>query len=89
MDVELKSDVTTARSPRTFPAHRPKLTERITLRIPSELLDDLTLEAERRRTSLNDLCLDFFEHELQRLAGYRLDWYGEFRPFLKKLTELR
>ena len=36
---------------------RPKLTERITIRLPEELLKDLTVDADRRGCSLNEVGL--------------------------------
>jgi len=59
---------------------RPKLTERITLRLPEELLLALTRDAERRHTSINEVALCAFENELGRLFTYRLDFYADLLP---------
>ena len=61
---------------------RPKLTERITLRLPQELLADLTAAAARRGQSVNEVALTCFENDLSRIGTYRLDYYGELRPLL-------
>jgi hypothetical protein len=61
---------------------RPKLTERITLRIPEELLADLTAAAERRGVSINEVALCCFENDLARIGTYRLDFYAQLRPLL-------
>jgi len=58
---------------------RPKLTERITLRLPDELLADLTAAAERRGVSINEVALCAFEHELTRLLIEQLDYYRVVR----------
>jgi HicB-like protein involved in pilus formation len=61
---------------------RPKLTERITLRIPDELLADLTAAAERRGVSLNEVALCCFENDLARIGTYRVNYYTHLRPLL-------
>lgn len=61
---------------------RPKLTERITLRLPEELLADLTSAATRRGVSVNEVALCCFENDLARIGTYRLDYYADFRPAL-------
>lgn len=61
---------------------RPKLTERITLRVPLELLTDLAESADRRGVSLNEVALCCFEHEMARMGLYRLDYYAQFRRLL-------
>lgn len=61
---------------------RPKLTERITLRIPEELLSDLTAASIRRGISINEVALCCFENEMARLSTYHLDYYGQLRPAL-------
>lgn len=64
---------------------RPKLTERITLRLPDELLADLTATAYRRGMSINEVAMCCFENELARMSTYRLDYYAHLRPMLEKL----
>ena len=61
---------------------RPKLTERITLRLPEELLADLTAAAERRGVSVNEVALCCFENDLSRIGTYRLDYYDQLRALL-------
>ena len=61
---------------------RPKLTERVTLRLPQELLHDLTETATRRGISLNEVALCCFENELSRMSTYRLDYYAQLRAVL-------
>ena len=61
---------------------RPKLTERITLRIPEEILADLGTMAARRGCSVNEVAVCCFEYELARMGMYRLDYYDHFRPML-------
>lgn len=61
---------------------RPKLTERITLRVPQEMLIDLTAAAVRRGISLNEVALCCFENDLARVGTYRLDYYSQLRPIL-------
>jgi len=61
---------------------RPKLTERITLRLPEELLADLTATATRRGVSVNEVALCCFENDLSRIGTYRLDYYDQLRPVL-------
>jgi len=61
---------------------RPKLTERITLRLPDELLADLVTAADRRGVSINEVALCCFENDLSRMGTYRLDYYEQFRPLL-------
>lgn len=64
---------------------RPKLTERITLRLPEELLADLSASAVRRGVSVNEVALCCFENELARLSTYRFDYYAYIRPMLTKI----
>lgn len=64
---------------------RPKLTERITLRIPEELLIVLHQDATRRRTSVNEVALSAMENDLARLLTYRLDFYADLLPLAAKL----
>ena len=47
---------------------RPKLTERVTIRLPEELLVDLTTDADRRGCSLNEVILHAVEMDLARQA---------------------
>lgn len=54
---------------------RPKLTERLTIRLPEELLQDLSAAAARRGCSLNEVALCSFENDLSRMATYRVDYY--------------
>lgn len=54
---------------------RPKLTERITLRLPEELLADLTTAATRRGVSINEVALCALEHEMACAVIDRLDYY--------------
>jgi|CXWL01.1.fsa_nt_gi hypothetical protein len=61
---------------------RPKLTERITLRLPEELLADLTSTAARRGVSVNEVALCCFENDLSRIGTYRLDYYDQLRALL-------
>lgn len=61
---------------------RPKLTERITLRIPEELLADLTAAADRRGVSVNEVALCCFENDLARIGTHRLNYYDQLRPVL-------
>jgi hypothetical protein len=68
---------------------RPKLTERITLRLPDALLADLTAAAERRGVSVNEVALCCFENDLSRMGTYRLDYYDQFRPLLKGVHDAR
>ena len=63
---------------------RPKLTERLTLRLPEDLLRDLAATAERRGVSLNEVALCCFENELSRIGTYRLDYYAQLRPVLEQ-----
>ena len=63
---------------------RPKLTERITLRLPEELLADLGTMAARRGCSVNEVAGCCFEYELARMGLYRLDYYDHFRPMLAR-----
>jgi len=58
---------------------RPKLTERVTIRLPEELLVDLTTDADRRGCSLNEVVLHALETDLVRRATYRLDYYAQLR----------
>ncbi len=58
---------------------RPKLTERITIRLPEELLLDLTTDADRRGCSLNEVVLHAVELDLARRLTYRLDYYAQLR----------
>jgi len=68
---------------------RPKLTERITLRIPDELLADLTAAAKRRGVSINEVALCCFENDLARIGTYRLDFYTQLRPlFLRSQGDI-
>lgn len=62
---------------------RPKLTERVTIRLPEELLIDCQRAAGRRSCSLNELCLNALENELARIGTYSLDYYGQLRPLLQ------
>ena len=61
---------------------RPKLTERITIRLPEELLADLTVDADRRGCSLNEVVLHALESDLSRRATYRIDYYAQLRTLL-------
>ncbi len=61
---------------------RPKLTERITIRLPEELLADLTGDADRRGCSLNEVVLHAVEMDLARRATYALDYYAQLRTRL-------
>lgn len=61
---------------------RPKLTERITLRLPEELLADLTTAAARRGVSINEVALCCFENDLSRIGTYRLDYYDQLRALM-------
>lgn len=61
---------------------RPKLTERITLRLPQELLADMTEAAARRGVSVNEVALCCFENDLARIGTHRLDYYTQFRSVL-------
>lgn len=61
---------------------RPKLTERITLRLPEELLADLSAAAARRGVSINEVALCCFENDLSRIGTYRLDYYAQLRALL-------
>ena len=58
---------------------RPKLTERVTIRLPEELLVDLTTDADRRGCSLNEVILHAVEMDLARRATYRFDYYTQLR----------
>lgn len=58
---------------------RPKLTERITIRLPEELLQDLTADAARRNNSLNEVVLGAIERDLTFRLTYRLDYYAQLR----------
>lgn len=58
---------------------RPKLTERITIRLPEELLLDLTTDADRRGCSLNEVVLHAVEMDLARRLTYRCDYYAQLR----------
>ena len=62
---------------------RPQLDERLTIRIPSELLKVLLSMAARQNSSLNHVALTCFENELARLATYRLDYYNDLLPLLQ------
>lgn len=61
---------------------RPKLTERVTIRLPEELLVDLTTDADRRGCSLNEVILHAVEMDLARRATYGLDYYAQLRTGL-------
>lgn len=61
---------------------RPKLTERITIRLPEELLHDLTGDADRRGCSLNEVVLHAVEMDLARRTTYGLDYYAQLRTGL-------
>jgi len=63
---------------------RPKLTERITLRLPDELLSAIHRDAARRQCSVNEVAVCAIENELARLLTYRLDFYGELLPLETK-----
>ncbi len=60
---------------------RPKLTERVTIRLPEELLADCAAHAERRSLSLNEVILCALENEFARLLTYRIPYYD-----LRRLT---
>lgn len=61
---------------------RPKLTERVTIRLPEELLIDLTTDADRRGCSLNEVVLGAIERDLAFRLTYRLDYYAQLRMLL-------
>lgn len=61
---------------------RPKLDERITIRLPGELLADLGTAGDRRGCSINEVVLTALENELSRLLTYRLDYYAQIRPLM-------
>jgi len=61
---------------------RPKLTERVTIRLPEELLVDLTTDADRRGCSLNEVVLGAIERDLTFRLTYRLDYYAQLRTLL-------
>ncbi|MCS6297198.1 MAG: ribbon-helix-helix protein, CopG family [Nitrospira sp.] len=58
---------------------RPKLTERITIRLPEELLQDLTADAARRNSSINEVVLGAIERDLSFRLTYRCDYYAQLR----------
>lgn len=68
---------------------RPTLTERVTIRLPEELLQDLVADASRRSVtvngvrhacSVNEVILNALENDLARRLTYRLDYYADLRP---------
>ncbi len=70
-------------------SERPKLTARYTIRLPQELIDDLALQADHRRCSVNEVILNALENELARLWSYRLDFYADIRPLAHKSLNYR
>lgn len=63
---------------------RPICDERLTLRIPSVLLNVLLRMAAQQNNSLNHVALTCVENELARLATYRLDYYLDLIPLVKE-----
>lgn len=61
---------------------RPKLTERVTIRLPEELLVDLTTDADRRGCSVNEVVLGAIERDLAFRMCHRVDYYAQLRTFL-------
>ena len=61
---------------------RPKLTERITLRLPLELLDDLQTVAINNGKSLNDACLNAIERDMILSHAYQYNYYVDIRMVL-------
>ena len=59
---------------------RPILDERMTLRLPKELLADVFEAASRRDCSANMVVITALEHDLTRCLTYRLDYYRDLRP---------
>ena len=62
---------------------RPIADERMTVRMPSELLDRILKSAARRNCSANAVVLTCLENDLARMATYELDFYTDLIPLLK------
>lgn len=67
-----------------MPDDRPKLTERMTFRLPEELKQDVTAQATRLGVSENEVVLTALENEFGRLRTHRLPYYGQLRTLLVK-----
>jgi len=62
---------------------RPRLDERLTIRLPKEILDDCLSASCRRSCSVNEVVLSALENELARTATYHLDYYRDLRPLVR------
>lgn len=61
---------------------RPVLDERVTIRIPAELLNDYLDRAARRNCSLNDCILTAMENDAAHALTYQVDYYRDLRPLV-------
>jgi len=64
---------------------RPILDERITIRLPHELLADALDHIARNNSTINRFVVNCIENELSRFATYRIDYYRDLRPLLDSL----
>jgi hypothetical protein len=58
---------------------RPKLTERVTIRLPEELLADCAAAAERRNCSVNEVVLSAVEYQFSVQKAIRGGYYETLR----------
>lgn len=61
---------------------RPMLDERMTVRMPGELLGLILDSAARRNCSANDVVLTALENEYARIAAFSSDFYRDLLPFV-------
>ncbi len=65
---------------------RPICDERVTIRLPKELLADcLDMVGRMHHPSLSAYVCNALENENARLATYRIDYYTHFRGLVKNL----
>lgn len=63
---------------------RPMCDERVTLRLPSELLDVFLDQAARGNCSLNQVMLNALENDCARMATYSLSYYTDILPLMRE-----
>lgn len=61
---------------------RPMLDERMTVRMPGELLGLILSSAARRNCSANDVVLTALENEYARIAAFSSDFYRDLLPLV-------
>ena len=62
---------------------RPRLDERLTIRLPGALLADYLQRAADRNCSLNETVLNALEKDAAQAILYQVDYYQHLRPLLQ------